>query len=76
MISLSDFRVVYEGKVLNAVGIDGYDMAPESYDENGDAVNGMYRLEKINILVLDTDGTIKAVYDKGNKFQFLPKVRE
>lgn len=73
MYDMSNFLVVYEGRALNAIGIDGI-MYGET--ENGIEDGHIGRVQGISVLALDTDGTLIVISDKASKFQFLPKVRE
>jgi hypothetical protein len=69
-ISLKGFKVIYKEQVLNAVALlEQY--YPEDFDFS---TIGYRKFEFLTILIIDTNGNLKTIYDEAWMFQFIPIV--
>lgn len=74
-INLSQFKVVYGEKVLNAVALEEV-----LYRDNGypcPAEKGcIFKPQFLTVLAINADGNIVAICDEAWRFQFLPIVKK
>lgn len=68
-IDLTKFKVIYDGKVLNAVSLGTC-----QFEENQDMAESYKKPKWIEIIAIDTDGTIVFIRDETRKFQFVPRL--
>ena len=66
-IDLSRFKVVHDGKVLNALSLESVE-----YSENTDWNAVRKKPNIIEILVINEDGNIETLNDETWRFQFIP----
>lgn len=68
-IDLTKFKVIYDGKVLNAVSLGGF-----RFDESQNITETYKKPKWIEIIAIDTDGTLVFIRDETQKFQFIPQL--
>ena len=74
MIDVSNFKVVYGDKVLNALAIMYYQFREEQgYPEKRKSIE---KAKFLDVLAINEDGNIVSIYDEAWRFQFLPKVNK
>lgn len=69
-VDLSRFKVIHDGKVLNAVALMGVVFPNQPHDEREKQT-----IEKplfIEVLVINEDGNIVSIHDEAWTFQFIP----
>ena len=69
-ISLTGYKVIYEDKVLNAVSLQRI----EIFEDPPRLVRIFTKVDSVEIIAIDTDGTLIVVRDAGTKFQFIPRI--
>ena len=70
-IDLSRFKVIYGEKVLNAIALQAIDMEDSQYPPEV----GVAKPKFIEVLAINEDGNIIAIFDEAWTFQFLPIVQ-
>lgn len=73
MIDMSNYRVIYNQRVLNAVAIDMVD-----YGEDFDLQRGSKTTIKpkfLGVLAINEDGNITLIHDEAWCFQFIPALK-
>lgn len=69
MIDVRGFRVVYDGKVLNALCIDQMFCADSNFPQIG-----INKPERLTVIAIDTGCEVVIIEDEARKFQFMPKL--
>lgn len=69
-INLSGFKVVYDNKVLRALPLQNVTFGDNDYPQIGKAVQP----EELEVMCLDENCVITVIFDKAEKFQFIPIV--
>ena len=69
-ISLKGFKVIYGETVLNAVALLEQCYADDVYPDT----TGYRKFKFLTVLVIDTNGNLKAISDEAWMFQFVPIV--
>lgn len=73
MIDISNFKVVYGDRVLNALVIIFWQFPEEQYQfEKRETI---LKAKFLEVLALNEEGNVISIYDEAWRFQFLPKVR-
>ena len=70
-IDLSRFKVIYGEKVLNAIALQSIDMGEAEYPSE----KCVEKPKFLEVLAINEDGNIIAIYDEAWTFQFLPIVQ-
>lgn len=70
-IDLSRFKVIHDGKVLNAVALMEARMPDGTDWENRDTI---VKPKILDVLAINEDGNIISIMDEAWTFQFLPIV--
>lgn len=68
-IDLSRFKVIHNGKVLNAVALMEVRMPEGMHWENRETA---VKPKALDVLVINEDGNIVSIMDEAWTFQFLP----
>ena len=69
-IDLKGFKVIYSETVLNAVALIEYEHAEDVCADT----TGYRKFRFITVLVIDTNGNLKAIHDEAWCFQFIPNI--
>lgn len=68
-IDLRGYKVIYGEFVLNAIALKAIE-----YDENSDFSIPIQKPKFIEVVAINTDGTIITISDEAWRFQFVPKL--
>lgn len=71
-IDLSRYKVVHNGRVLNALSLDFLDYGDNFPEEIEKAIN--IKPKFIGVLVINEDGNIELIHDEAWCFQFIPNL--
>lgn len=71
-VDLSRFKVVYGGRVLNAVALDGMEF--DSAFVEGLTAETVIKPNSIAVIVINEDGNIEIIQDETWRFQFIPNI--
>lgn len=69
-ISLNGYKVVHEDKVLNAVSLQRV----EIFEDPPRSEGVFAKADSVEVIAVDTDGTLIVIRDAGSKFQFIPRI--
>lgn len=67
-IDLSNFKVIYNNRVLRALTIHGYEF--EDFKDH----ETQHKLTYMELVALNEEGQIVRIRDEAKKFQFLPVI--
>jgi len=74
-IDLSRFKVVYGGKVLNAVSLQDV-FFDAGHLPKPDGEGSYFKPKFLSVMVINEDGNIVIICDEAWMFQFLPVVKK
>ena len=72
MIDLSKFKVIYKEQVLRAVAL--FECVHKQETDFEEVGYKSFRF--LRVLVVDTNGNLKEIYDEAWMFQFVPAISE
>ena len=72
MIDVSNYRVVYGDKVLNALAVINWEFSEERLEF--ETRKSIIKAEFLEVLAINEDGNIVSIYDEAWRFQFIPKL--
>ena len=70
LADLSNFKVIYNNKVLRAMFLNGWE-----YGDNPTQKGEQECFKTIEVAVLNEEGQLVSINDEARKFQFIPVVK-